>query len=149
MKFAGNKLRDLRTARGWDQATLAAKAGLGKTVISYLESGRTEYPRPTTVAALAGALGCHQRDLYKRTRRVTPPPAAKPAEPAPPVGVAEPLPLFAGPAAPARAQRRRVTPEVLEALPGWWRRLFTGCLGQGFTEDQALRLVCAFIGTGA
>jgi transcriptional regulator with XRE-family HTH domain len=36
----GRRIRDLRTARGWNQPYLAEISGLGKIYISQLENGR-------------------------------------------------------------------------------------------------------------
>lgn len=52
----GATLRELRQRRGLSQRDLAAAAGIDRTYVSYVEtSGRT--PSPTTLAALATALG--------------------------------------------------------------------------------------------
>ena len=38
----GRRIRELRTARGWNQAYLAELSGLGKIYISQLENGRKQ-----------------------------------------------------------------------------------------------------------
>ncbi len=49
-------LRDLRLAKGWDQARLGAAAGLGQSAISKIESGRADLSF-RTICRLADALG--------------------------------------------------------------------------------------------
>lgn len=58
-----NRLRALRTARGWSQQELADAAGLSRTGISAIEAGRVS---PSTAAslALARVLECRVEDLF-------------------------------------------------------------------------------------
>jgi transcriptional regulator with XRE-family HTH domain len=51
-----NVLRSLREARGWDQATLAAHAGIDPSVISRLERGLQVDLKASVLASLARAL---------------------------------------------------------------------------------------------
>ena len=53
----GNRIAELRIARGWSQTELAKRAGLGsKSLISYYELGE-RYPSCESVIRLADALG--------------------------------------------------------------------------------------------
>jgi transcriptional regulator with XRE-family HTH domain len=52
----GDRLRELRTAKGWTQGELADRAGMAKAGIANLEQGRTG-PSWETVVRLCAALG--------------------------------------------------------------------------------------------
>lgn len=61
VRFDGQKLRDLREGRKWDQMRLATEArqhgaGVTQSTVSRLEAGKHE-PTLRTIAALAAALG--------------------------------------------------------------------------------------------
>lgn len=58
----GERLRDLRTEKGWTQNVLGYHAGRSPSVISQVETGKRE-PELSTVKALAGALGIDWRYL--------------------------------------------------------------------------------------
>lgn len=62
--FGTNLLR-LRNKAGWTQEVLAEKAGLARATIARLETGKHEGPEAKTVAAICGALGCSEADLYR------------------------------------------------------------------------------------
>jgi DNA-binding phage protein len=47
----------LRLLRGWKTSHVAARAGLSPSCVSKLRTRRTRYPRFSTVAALAAAVG--------------------------------------------------------------------------------------------
>lgn len=53
----GEKIANLRNARGWSQETLAAESGVGRRTIQNIESGTTESPGIDSVIDLAQALG--------------------------------------------------------------------------------------------
>jgi transcriptional regulator with XRE-family HTH domain len=59
----GKVIRRLRRAAGMRQQDLAVAAGLGLSLITQLEQGRTKDPRLTTLRALAGALGVDMNQL--------------------------------------------------------------------------------------
>jgi len=59
----GERIKDLRYRRGLTQAQLAYKAGIGEKTLKRLESGKTDTPRPDTLAAVAGALGLESSEL--------------------------------------------------------------------------------------
>lgn len=53
----GQRIAQLRKARGWTQAELAARAGVHPNYITLLETGRRPDPGITLVCKLARALG--------------------------------------------------------------------------------------------
>lgn len=53
----GSRVRAARRRLGWSREALAFHAGISWSAISQLESGRRRNLRPSTLAALAGALG--------------------------------------------------------------------------------------------
>ena len=57
------RLRELREERGFSQGGLAEKSGVGRSTIAALEAGERG-AQPTTVHALARALGVTVPDLY-------------------------------------------------------------------------------------
>ena len=52
----GNRIRELRTAKGWTQATLAEESNVEPSNISHIERGATKLSLPTMVS-IANALG--------------------------------------------------------------------------------------------
>jgi transcriptional regulator with XRE-family HTH domain len=65
------RLRELREERGFSQYGLAEESGVGRSTIAALEAGERG-AHPTTVHALARALGVTVPDLYRT--HITPPP---------------------------------------------------------------------------
>ncbi len=65
------RLRELREERGFSQHGLAEESGVGRSTIAALEAGERG-AHPTTVHALARALGVTVPDLYRPY--ITPPP---------------------------------------------------------------------------
>jgi len=63
----GAVLRQLRSAAGWTQEQLAFEAGIDRTFVGLLESGRRQ-PSLSVVFALAMALGTSPEDLVRMTR---------------------------------------------------------------------------------
>jgi transcriptional regulator with XRE-family HTH domain len=61
-QFAAN-LRRLRAADGLSQEELAFRAGIHRTQVSLLESGK-RFPRFITLVKLKGALGASANDLF-------------------------------------------------------------------------------------
>lgn len=57
------RLRELREERGFSQGSLAEESGVGRSTIAALEAGERG-AHPTTVHALARALGVTVPDLY-------------------------------------------------------------------------------------
>jgi transcriptional regulator with XRE-family HTH domain len=55
-RIVGHTLRELRTAKGWSQTTLARMVGVSQTTIWYVERGQRR-PGPTTRERIAGLLG--------------------------------------------------------------------------------------------
>jgi transcriptional regulator with XRE-family HTH domain len=62
VKQMGRRIRALRTAKKWSQATLATRAGLTRVYITRLEAGQYD-PTFSTLTALAKALGVPVTDL--------------------------------------------------------------------------------------
>jgi transcriptional regulator with XRE-family HTH domain len=67
-EWVGAQIRTRRTARGWSQATLAERAGLGRITVTRIEVG-TQDASLTTLAALAKALGVPVRSLLPGRRK--------------------------------------------------------------------------------
>jgi transcriptional regulator with XRE-family HTH domain len=67
------RLRDLREERGFSQYSLAQESGVGRSTIAALETG-DRGAHPSTMRALAQALGVTVPDLY-RDRIIPPPPS--------------------------------------------------------------------------
>ncbi len=59
-----NSVRDRRTALGWSQEELAARAGISRAGLSAIEVGRL-VPSVAASLALAAALGCRVEDLFR------------------------------------------------------------------------------------
>ncbi len=59
----GDRLRQLRAARGWSQRELARRAGLSQPVVSGIESGIAKAPQALTLTKLAQALGVRIDEL--------------------------------------------------------------------------------------
>lgn len=53
----GERLRQLRESRGWNQKQLAAAADVHPSIISLMERNSRNGARPDTLVKLAGALG--------------------------------------------------------------------------------------------
>jgi transcriptional regulator with XRE-family HTH domain len=64
----GARIRRLRRTRGWSQATLAERAGLGRITVTRIELG-TQDASLSTLAALATALGVPLRALLPGRRK--------------------------------------------------------------------------------
>ena len=65
----GTVLRQLRNKAGWTQEQLAFEAGIDRTFVGLLESGRRQ-PSLSVVFALASALGTSPEDLIRLTREM-------------------------------------------------------------------------------
>ena len=61
-------LRTLRTAKGWSQAELAARAGVSRQLVGAVEAGR-HLPRVDAAIGMAGALGVSVTELFHRDGR--------------------------------------------------------------------------------
>lgn len=57
MRINGGALREIRTRTGYSQIELARRAGVDKSLVSLVESGKRN-PSPTIIRKLADALGC-------------------------------------------------------------------------------------------
>ena len=62
----GQRLKDLRLAKGMTQVELALAADLSKTAISDLERGAPSNPRYSTLERLAAALGVSVAHLLEQ-----------------------------------------------------------------------------------
>ena len=60
MGSLADNIKKMRAAKGWSQATLAARCGKS---IKMIESGDRPWPRPETLDAIAEALGVSRDDL--------------------------------------------------------------------------------------
>lgn len=58
----GARIRARRTAKGWSQAALAEKVGVGANYVGILERGQ-KLPTLDTLLSLAKALGCGPAEL--------------------------------------------------------------------------------------
>ena len=58
----GQRLRELRKAKGLTQEELAQKAAISSTYVSKLETGVMHSPRQKVILALAKALGANSTD---------------------------------------------------------------------------------------
>jgi transcriptional regulator with XRE-family HTH domain len=77
----GDRLRHMRTLRGWSQRELAERAGVRQALISQLESGRQQDTTSANVRRLALALSCTVDYLtgYNGPRDPDPRPATAPS----------------------------------------------------------------------
>ena len=62
-KHLGDRVRELREARGLTQEALASRAGLHRVYLAQLEIGRNDNPRLDTLRRLAQALGVSLGEL--------------------------------------------------------------------------------------
>ena len=69
----GQRIRNLREAKGWSQEELADGAGIHRTHISLIENAKREI-QLNTVGKLADALGVPARDLFPPDEQVVAPP---------------------------------------------------------------------------
>ena len=67
MESFGDVIRRERVARGWSQQRLANAAGLNRSHVTTIETGKIEMPQYDTVQALAKALGMLPRELIEPT----------------------------------------------------------------------------------
>ena len=61
----GERLKQLRLARGWTQGQLAQKAGLSRTAISSTEQRKSTRPSADALLKLANAFGIPAEELYE------------------------------------------------------------------------------------
>ena len=61
-KSIGNRIKELRTAKGWTQARLAEESGVEPSNISHIERAATKLSLPTMVS-IANALGASLDEL--------------------------------------------------------------------------------------
>lgn len=144
-EFNAARLTKLRREQGWDQVTLARRAGISTSVVSSLEGGKTLNPRGDTVTALANVLGCRPSSLYKREPRIIAAPQQIEVR-------ADAASLFDVPTDDTGPEVRYRDPatldELLHTLPYRWRILFDGCQQAGFTDEQSMKLVTTAIHAG-
>ena len=62
-QLLGQRVRELRLARGWSQEELGAQCGLDRTYVSGVERG-VRNPTITVVAAIANGLGVPIEGLF-------------------------------------------------------------------------------------
>ena len=65
MSGLGQKIRELRTARGMSQQALAERAQVGHSLITALESGRRRYVSAQDIERLARGLAEPADELWK------------------------------------------------------------------------------------
>lgn len=68
----GERVRELREARGWSQSELGERAGLSQVHVSYIETGKRLGLAHETVSALADALGVSIDELEGNTPPMDP-----------------------------------------------------------------------------
>jgi transcriptional regulator with XRE-family HTH domain len=73
----GERLRELRKAKGLNQKQLADKVGIDFTYLSKLENDRRSPPREKTILALAKVLEADSDELLTLARRIPSDLAAK------------------------------------------------------------------------
>jgi transcriptional regulator with XRE-family HTH domain len=78
MSFSGERLRELRQAKGMDRGQLAELAGTTRQYISHLENGVRGNPAYDLVEKLASALGATCLDFHVDAP-LNDPPAVAPA----------------------------------------------------------------------
>jgi transcriptional regulator with XRE-family HTH domain len=61
----GERLKELRKAKGFSQMELARQSGLSLSIITQLEQGLTADPKLSTLKGLAEALGCTLDELAR------------------------------------------------------------------------------------
>lgn len=61
----GERVRALRTGRGWTQEQLVERSGLDRSFIAQIETGRRN-PSLATIAKLASGLKVEIADLFRR-----------------------------------------------------------------------------------
>ncbi|MBB0242998.1 helix-turn-helix domain-containing protein [Streptomyces alkaliphilus] len=64
MSFAGNRLREIRKARGFSQEQLAAELGVRPAYVSKWERG-VSAPNGTNTVKLLRALGCELEEVSR------------------------------------------------------------------------------------
>jgi transcriptional regulator with XRE-family HTH domain len=74
----GDRLRQLRKAKGLSQMALARESGLSLSIITQLEQGLTADPKLSTLKALSKALGCRIDYLAEDGGGEEPPPEEPP-----------------------------------------------------------------------
>lgn len=62
----GQRVKELRVAKGMTQQRLAEKAGVSHSLISALESGRRKYVSSPDVEGLARGLGVSADEIWKQ-----------------------------------------------------------------------------------
>jgi transcriptional regulator with XRE-family HTH domain len=70
LQIRGGELRRRRLEKYMSQEELASRAGLSSQAVSMLERG-ADGVRPSTVRALAKALGCSREDISEVVQEVT------------------------------------------------------------------------------
>lgn len=61
--ISGDRVRELRRARGWSQIDLAQESGVSQSALSRIERGESQGSYTATYRALAKALGCSEAYL--------------------------------------------------------------------------------------
>jgi transcriptional regulator with XRE-family HTH domain len=64
LKRVGNRVRELRTERGWSQTYLSVHTGMSKTYISNVETGQKE-PCLLTLEVFAQSFGMSLGEFFK------------------------------------------------------------------------------------
>ncbi|HWB07955.1 MAG TPA: helix-turn-helix transcriptional regulator [Gemmataceae bacterium] len=69
----GNRVRELRHAKGWSLRDLASKVGVGFTYLSRVETGRLnfgDYPSDALIHRLSEALDAEEEELLVLAERI-------------------------------------------------------------------------------
>jgi transcriptional regulator with XRE-family HTH domain len=76
-RLIGERVRELRTARGWSMSSLATRAGIGKATLSEIEAGQRN-PTVETLYAIAAELQIGLSELLtERGSAALPPPVVR------------------------------------------------------------------------
>ena len=70
MQTIGDRVRELREAKGWTQDDLSEAAGIHRVTIAKYEAGKVE-PKSTSLARLASVLGVEAGFLVGETNEMT------------------------------------------------------------------------------
>ena len=86
----GERIREERVSRGVSLRTLAAQVGVSASMISQIETGKSQ-PSVSTLYAITSALGVSIQEVFDAALRDAPPPSRVAGDPTPPTTVLQAL----------------------------------------------------------